>query len=173
MGGFEDAGSSAYVRPVPTRPRRRPDILIRPAGTADLDHLCAIEQAVFDHEQLTRRAFRRYAGLAGAECLVACAQAGPVGYAIVSYRSGSTIARLISIAVATRATGRGIGMALLTSAGERAKARGALSMRLEVRRDNLAGLSLYRRAGYTVAGVRPGYYDDFCDAILLQRSLAA
>ena len=44
---------------------------------------------------------------------------------------------------------------------------------LEVRRGNRAALRLYRRHGYRPVGMRPRYYDDGEDAILMLLELGA
>jgi ribosomal-protein-alanine acetyltransferase len=145
---------------------------LRRGIAADVGALRAIETSVFDHEQLTARSFRRYLGLPAADVVVAEDAGKAIGYAITSFPSGSRGGRLISIAVATRASGRGVGTAMLATLHRLAIARGMAAIRLEVRRDNLAGLSLYGRMGYTQIGVRPGYYADFCDAIVMQVALS-
>jgi len=148
------------------------DVVIRRGRLDDIVDLRAIECSVFDFEQLTTRAFRRYLGLAGADLLVATWRETVVGYGLASYRRGSRRGYVSSIAVATRATGRGIGMRLLEALRTEALARGMVALRLEVRRDNLAAQRLYERAGYAVIGERPGYYADFCDAIVMEAPLA-
>ena len=133
--------------------------------------LTTIERAVFDLEQLTMRSFQRYLGLDSADLIVADWRGELIGYGLASYRKNAAGGRLLSIAVATRATGRGVGTTLLCELDAAARRRGAGSMQLEVRSDNRAALSLYARAGYRQIGLKPAYYADFCDAIVMKRLL--
>jgi len=53
---------------------------------------------------------------------------------------------------------------------------GVAQIRLEVACDNQAALTLYRHAGFDIAGARPGYYRRGkvrCDALIMLRSSAA
>ena len=64
----------------------------------------------------------------------------------------------------------GVGTALLTHALEYGASLGARRATLEVRRSNDAARLLYERFGFTVAGVRPGYYSKPVeDALVLWR----
>jgi [ribosomal protein S18]-alanine N-acetyltransferase len=62
--------------------------------------------------------------------------------------------------VAVRAThrGRGLGARLVQAGLSAARARGAVTAVLEVRVSNIAAQRLYARNGFSVAGVRTGYY---------------
>ena len=65
---------------------------------------------------------------------------------------------------------RGVASAILARVFDEARALGAKRMLLEVRRSNRAAQHLYERFGFTVAGVRRGYYrnpDE--DALILCR----
>jgi ribosomal-protein-alanine N-acetyltransferase len=42
---------------------------------------------------------------------------------------------------------------------------------LEVRRDNEAAIGLYASMGWGPAGLRPRYYGDGCDALLMRKRL--
>ncbi len=146
---------------------------MRAAELADVAALVAIETEVFAYEQLTRRAFRRYLGLPTAVCLVAQFDTSVVGYALATFRKAEGDARLESLAVTGRASGRGIGERLLQAVHDVAAARGARRVRLELRPDNMAALGLYLRLGYQVTGRRPGYYCDGADAVRMEMRLAA
>jgi ribosomal-protein-alanine N-acetyltransferase len=69
--------------------------------------------------------------------------------------------------------GRGYGMQLLAHSIEAAIATGASLATLEVRRSNLAAISLYERSGFKTVHVRPRYYqDDGEDALVMLRGLS-
>lgn len=95
-----------------------------------------------------------------------------LGFAIyhVSFEEGE----LFSIAVREDSRGRGVGRALLDRVLGEAKAAGAEKMYLEVRRSNQRARAMYKSAGFSVCGVRRGYYDfPREDAILMDIELGA
>lgn len=83
-------------------------------------------------------------------------------------------AEILTVAVVPEARRRGVGGALVTSAGVAALVRGAGSMHLEVAEDNSAARALYAKLGYVDAGRRHAYYageGGSVDAIVMRRAL--
>jgi [ribosomal protein S18]-alanine N-acetyltransferase len=81
---------------------------------------------------------------------------------------------VITLAVATDQWGHGIGTALLEALLAEAERRGCTEIFLEVRTDNTRAQELYRRHGFTLVGVRRGYYQPSgADAFVMRRDLAA
>lgn len=81
---------------------------------------------------------------------------------------------ILTVAVAPEARRRGVGAALVNSAGVTALVRGAATMHLEVAEDNEPARALYKKLGYAEAGRRPGYYAASVgrvDAIVMRRTL--
>lgn len=154
----------------PGRAPRHSRLTIRRAAKGDLDAVDAIEQASFSIDRFARPVLKRLLSTPTADCLIAEAGAA-AGYAIVLYRAGSSIARLYSIAVDPVARGRGVAQGLVAAATRAAGARGARTLRLEVRASNRSALSLYERAGFTLLERRPGYYLDGEDALRLEKRL--
>ncbi|QOJ79780.1 ribosomal protein S18-alanine N-acetyltransferase [Infirmifilum lucidum] len=77
---------------------------------------------------------------------------------------------IISIAVLPYAQGKGIGTELMTRALESMKKYyGAEEYYLEVRVSNEVALRLYKKLGFSVVKVLPGYYLDGEDAYLMAR----
>jgi ribosomal-protein-alanine N-acetyltransferase len=75
-----------------------------------------------------------------------------------------------NLAVVPTMRRRGIAAALLTRVLEEGTQLGALRATLEVRRSNEIALKLYERFGFSVAGVRRGYYSQPVeDALVLWR----
>lgn len=69
---------------------------------------------------------------------------------------------------------RGMGRALLRYVLADGARRGARRATLEVRRSNVAALTLYTQVGFVVAGTRPNYYTNPPeDALILWRELVA
>jgi [ribosomal protein S18]-alanine N-acetyltransferase len=68
---------------------------------------------------------------------------------------------------------RGIGSMLLQQGLAKAGERGARRASLEVRPSNDSALAFYRACGFTIAGVRKGYYPETGeDALVMQLTLA-
>jgi [ribosomal protein S18]-alanine N-acetyltransferase len=150
-----------------------PAFSLRRAGTSDLPGLLALEQASFSGDRLSARQYRHHLRHPRNRLLVAERGGVLLGSALVFLRAGSDLARLYSIAVADAARGQGLGAALLAAAEAAARSAGARRMRLEVRADNPAALGLYQDRGYRVFAQRPGYYEDGCAALRLEKHLAA
>jgi len=145
---------------------------IRPAALADLDSLVALENACFDIDRLTRRQFRYMLTKAQAATLVAQGEDGLLGYVMLLFSRGTSVARLYSIAVAQQARGQGVGRALVEAAELTARDSDRFYVRLEIRRDNLASQRLFDSCGYRRFGVLSGYYEDHMEALRYERSLA-
>ena len=83
------------------------------------------------------------------------------------------IADVQTIAVVPEAEGAGIGSALLAMLIEEAKERGADDVLLEVRADNPRAQRLYRWFGFEQIHIRPRYYRDGADALIMRLALSA
>jgi ribosomal protein S18 acetylase RimI-like enzyme len=78
---------------------------------------------------------------------------------------------VMNLTVAPELRGRGLGRFLLGLARDLAVRRGALEAYLEVREGNRAARALYRSAGFSEVGRRPGYYTRPPeDALILRHS---
>jgi ribosomal protein S18 acetylase RimI-like enzyme len=148
-------------------------VRVRRAELSDLDDLVALEQATFDSDQISRAQFRRHLDSDSARVLVASANRRRfLGTAMVFFRKGSRVARLYSIASLPEARGKGVGTALIEAAEASARQRRCVSLRLEVRTDNLSAVRLYERLGYRRVGpVKKGYYEDGRDAYVYEKTL--
>ena len=77
-------------------------------------------------------------------------------------------AHIATIAVHPDFRRQGLGEQILLHALRAARAEGASRAFLEVRAGNIAAQAMYKKYGFYVAGVRPGYYkDNNEDAILM------
>lgn len=155
-----------------TLPASLPAAALRPATLDELDELLRLEAACFDTDRLSRRSFRRAITRTNTICLVSAAGPHLQGYALVSLRANSPLARLYSIAVDPACRGQHLGETLLNAAETAARDAGCIAMRLEIRRDNSTGLQLYRRMGYRQFGVHAYYYEDHMDALRMEKPLA-
>ena len=94
-----------------------------------------------------------------------------VGYGTLLFRRNEKKARLYSFCLHPGARGQGLGQRLLLALEAVALTRGCDSIYLEVRADNRAAISLYRRMGYEVLHWMEDYYHDGCAAWKMIRSL--
>lgn len=142
-----------------------------PASREDIDALEQIENLSFVTDRISRRSFRRFIDQNIGDFKVAKWHQKVVGYYIVLYRQATELARLYSLAVHPDFRRRGVGRLLLDSAEDDADARYCLFMRLEVKTDNTVALKMYHHAGYYDMEIRPEYYEDDSDALVLQKLL--
>ncbi|WP_326966759.1 ribosomal protein S18-alanine N-acetyltransferase [Arthrobacter sp. CG_A4] len=81
------------------------------------------------------------------------------------------IADVQTIAVVPEQEGKGIGSALLTGLIRESRSRHAEDVLLEVRADNPRAQQLYRRFGFEQIHIRPRYYRDGVDALIMRLRL--
>ena len=146
--------------------------MIRDATLDDLDQLVEIENRCFETDRLSRRNFRYMLTKGHAATLVDEREGQVCGYAMVLFSDGTSLARLYSIAVDPDWQGHAIGRVLAEAAEQIAVDEECVSMRLELRPDNVAALQLYHSLGYRQFGYVADYYEDHADAIRLEKSLA-
>lgn len=146
--------------------------MIRKAQLEDINALVSLESRSFDTDRLSRRSFRHLLTKANAVTLVADEAGVIIGYATVLFNAGTSLARLYSIAVDAAWKGRGIGKALVQAAERAALEAECVVLRLEVRRDNHASLSLFRQLGYRAFGSYKDYYEDHMEALRFEKELA-
>jgi ribosomal-protein-alanine N-acetyltransferase len=102
----------------------------------------------------------------GSDLLVADVGNRIAGY-IVTMNVDKTTGKIISFAVRKEYRRAGIGSMLLKRAVERLKARGKKKIILEVRVSNIQAQNLYKKFGFQIVDVIPGYYSDGEDAYLM------
>ncbi len=149
-----------------------PPASIRSACLSDLDALVRIENACFESDRLSRRQLRYMLQRARASVLVAEQAVGLLGYVLVLFNRATSVARLYSIAVESRARGRGIAQALVKAAEAATWDADRAYLRLEIRRDNLASQRLFEGLGYRRFGVLSDYYEDHMEALRYEKTLA-
>ncbi len=150
----------------------KPSVAVRRSRPTDLDELSALEIQVFSVNRMSRRSLRWLLASPSAEILVAEAQADFAGAAVVLFRANSDIARLYSLAVVPRLTGRGIGTALIAAVEKAAQSRKCRFVRLEVHEKNHGAIVCYRKAGYQQFDRHNEYYDDKGHALRFEKRIA-
>lgn len=138
--------------------------MFRMARPHEARALFELELRCFSGDRMSLRQFRRH--LLSPRARIVVAEVGGVllGGATVLLRARSQRARLYSIMVDPGARGRGLGRLLLDRAEDLARQAGAVELRLEVREDNQAAISLYEARGYRRIGREARFYDDGTDA---------
>ncbi|HXY25265.1 MAG TPA: ribosomal protein S18-alanine N-acetyltransferase [Candidatus Acidoferrum sp.] len=108
----------------------------------------------------------------GALALVADLNGKVTGFLIG--RQAGDEAEILNLAVVPQERKKGQGGALLHAAVEKLRTRGVKRVFLEVRESNAAGISFYRKHGFSEAGRRAGYYRDPEEtAIVMEKSFTA
>lgn len=161
------ATTSALQLPPPSQA-----ITIRPARIEDLDRLVQIENRSFTTDRFSRRTFRYLLTRANAVTLVAEADGRIIGYAMVLFHRGTFLARLYSLAVDPACRSLGVGSKLIEAAERLALAHDCVTLRLEVRQDNLSAIRLYQQHGYKPQETVPDYYEDHMNALRMEKFLA-
>ena len=148
------------------------DVTVRDMTLDDVPAVGALEHQLFPIDawpvqmfldELSQPETRRY--------LVAETSGGIVGYA--GLMCIEPIADVQTIAVVPHYEGRGIGSRLLTQLIDEARRRGAADVLLEVRADNPRAQQLYVRFGFEQIHIRPRYYRDGVDALIMRLQLPA
>ena len=146
-------------------------VTVRDMTLDDVPAVSALEQRLFPVDawplqmfldELSQPETRRY--------LVAQGTDGIVGYA--GLMCIEPIADVQTIAVVPEYEGRGIGTTLLTALIDEARRRRAADVLLEVRADNPRAQQLYVRFGFEQIHIRPRYYRDGVDALIMRLQLA-
>jgi [ribosomal protein S18]-alanine N-acetyltransferase len=135
----------------------------------DLDRIVEIEKDGFRHPW-SAELLRRELGHAWSTILLAVEEddAGERILGFIVFWLVHDEVHVLNIAVAMEARRRGIGRALMEESAAQGRRRAAQISTLEVRRSNVAAITLYRALGYRQVGIRPNYYtDEGEDAIVM------
>jgi ribosomal-protein-alanine N-acetyltransferase len=147
---------------------------IRAMGQQDLDRVLMLAAESLEAPRWTRHDYEQILHApadapVSRSAWVAASEIRLVGFAVASWLRGETAAELENLVVEQGYRRQGIGTALIADCRQWAARGGASMVRLEVRASNAAALALYRRCGFSTAGVRRAYYAaPVEDALLLQ-----
>ncbi len=144
-----------------------PDLIER-ARSTDLPQLAALEALCFS-ESWSHESLLFLHQDEGALLLVAHSGTNPHElHAYCATRTVGDQTELLRVAVDPSRRRQGLGHALVEAALADAFGRGAAQVLLEVRSNNLAARNLYRSFGFEEVGIRPHYYADGTDALVLR-----
>jgi [ribosomal protein S18]-alanine N-acetyltransferase len=144
---------------------------VRRSRPTDLDQLSDLENQVFSVNRMSRRSLRWLLASPSAVVLVAEARGEFANTAVVLFRANSRIARLYSLAVVPRLTGRGIGSALIVAVEKAARSHKCRFVRLEVHEKNHGAIVCYRKAGYQQFDRHHEYYEDKGHALRFEKRI--
>jgi ribosomal-protein-alanine N-acetyltransferase len=149
------------------------NLIIEPIRNEDLPEILAIEATSFSipwtGEMFEKELARKDLSQILVARLTDVGNPPPVAGYICHWVVGEEL-HVNNLAVDRRWHRRGIGGALLQTALEEGRLRGARCAFLEVRASNVAAQTLYLRHGFESAGVRKSYYDRPPeDAVLMKR----
>jgi ribosomal-protein-alanine N-acetyltransferase len=140
-------------------------VSVRPLTPEDLDQVVAIERESFPHPWTVDH-FRDELNSPHAFPLAAVGNDGSVAGFICPFLVLDE-GHILDVAVGNTRRGEGIGGLLVETALRLLRERGALRVSLEVRTSNAPAISLYRRLGFEVSGLRKRYYENGEDALLM------
>lgn len=147
-------------------------ISIEAMTRAHITELMPYELDMFGTEAWTENGYRdELADTRHRRYVVALGAAGELlGWAGI--RVLGETAEILTVGVIPAARRQGIARQLLTTLLDEARSRQAIEVFLEVRSDNTAAQTLYETEGFTVLGLRRGYYDHGrLDAVTMQKLL--
>lgn len=153
--------------------KRAPAIDIRPLRPDDAPAVAALHAAGFRHGW---NASEIATMIVDPTVIAEGARLPPSGPLVgfVLSRVAADEAEILSIAVAEKARGAGVGARLLGEHRKSLMRRGVVRLFLEVADGNAAAIRLYRRDGFEEVARRPAYYregETRRDAILMRRDL--
>lgn len=148
------------------------EVVHRLATLQDLNALSSLEERCFTSDRISRRQFRYLLSKGNAITLLALQHEKLVAYVTLLFSKATSMARLYSIAVGPEALRSGIGKALVLGAEAIAIERKVITLRLEIRLDNLPSQRLFESLAYRPFDRIHDYYEDHSEAIRYEKSLA-
>jgi ribosomal-protein-alanine N-acetyltransferase len=145
---------------------------LRPMTVADLDVLLPFEETMFGAEAWSHNAYlEEISDTELRHYLVAESDDGEIlgdgGLLVIA-----ETAQIVTVGVLPRARRKGVGRELVRALVDEARRRKAGEVLLEVRVDNEAAQKLYESEGFSVIGLRRGYYDrGRVDAVVMRLEL--
>jgi ribosomal-protein-alanine N-acetyltransferase len=141
--------------------------VIQPASQAHVPALAAIHAAAFPPNEVW------------GEDAISLQLALPGGFGWLDERGGMLLGRVtvdeaevLTLAVAPHVRRQGIASLLMGAACKETLLRGGRSIFLEVAEGNVPARNLYARFGFIEVGLRPRYYPNQADALVLRMNIS-
>ena len=154
------------------------DAAIQPAGGLDAPVIAALQNDVFPRERWSETDVANLIEGPGAIAFLATGRdfGEVMPLAFVLARLAADEAEILTLGVLQDVRGKGLGRRLVESVADKARARGARRLHLEVAARNAAARDLYANLQFAEVGRRENYYEDrgegADDAVLLARELS-
>lgn len=135
-------------------------VTVEDASVKYLDRLCEIEMECFDEEAFTKKQIAQLLTDYNSIGLIARENGEIVGFIVgMIYLDRKAVnGHILTIDVSPSHRRRGIGQLLLKEMESIFAKKGVQACLLEVREDNVAAISLYRKVGYKEIGRLENYY---------------
>lgn len=143
--------------------------MIRAALAADLEPIADLEDELFGTEAWDEESLLDELERPGRTFVVFVDDDEAIGYAITM--TAGDVADLVRIGVQPSRHREGIARQLLDHLLDAAREESVDRMLLEVSALNTEALAFYADAGFTQIDIRPRYYKDGSDALVMKRSL--
>jgi [ribosomal protein S18]-alanine N-acetyltransferase len=145
---------------------------IRQYRRGDFEQLWALDQACFSREiAYSRDELAYYLRAPRALCFVAEENAEPVAF-ILGHQQRGNVGHVITLDVAPHLQRSGLGSMLMQKLEVRFATAGCNSLMLEVAVNNRAGLSFYKKHGFSVVKTLRRYYPGGLDGLLMGKKLS-
>ncbi len=144
---------------------------LRRATLDDIASLYDLETRCFDSDRIEKRQWRHLIKDAHGDVWLISEGGRLLASAVLLFKTGTSLARLYSLAVAPEARGKGLAQKLLAKLESRCLAEGVATLRLEVANHNQGAIGLYHKAGFKALKALEAYYQDGSDGLRMEKHL--
>lgn len=141
------------------------------AQETDIKELISLEKICFKEDAFSKNQITYLITKAKGEFIVIRQNNKIIAYLIISKRENSKQIRIYSIAIAPKARGLGLAKRLMNYAEDVCKKESKERISLEVSKENIPAINLYRSFGYEIVGERLNYYANGGNAILMLKRI--
>ena len=141
-------------------------MILRQARPCDAKKLFVLEQELFEPQNYPL-SYSSFVYHIRNNLLFLAEEEGMItGYILVLIKRKTP--KIYSLGISKNHRKKGIGARLLTHAVEKLRAKGFLSLVLEVRTDNTPAQELYKKFGFVRKRIEKEFYKDGCDALIME-----
>lgn len=141
-------------------------MILRRASAADIDRIAEMEKICFPEDPWSREMVAaEFSGLNPTRYYAAEEDGQLIAYAGIWIIPPEGY--ITNVAVHPDCRRKGIGSGVLQKLIEEASSEGVTDVTLEVRVSNAPAIALYKSFGFEEAGIRPHYYQDREDALIM------
>ncbi|MDR2910648.1 MAG: GNAT family N-acetyltransferase [Bacteroidales bacterium] len=145
--------------------------IIRRACIKDIENILKVENESFGSDMFSRSQFTYLINKSKGAFYIAVIDSNIAGYMCLLSHSMHKNIRIYSIAVLSEYRSIGIAGAFISKAKEIAVSENKIGISLEVRKDNLPAIKLYKKNGFHISSVKMQYYNDLTSAYYMQLAI--